>query len=100
MWSVTRPMLRRPFSVLALAGAVCVAAPAVWAQASAAAGDGDGAQAREVRAWLLRIHAAASRRNFQGTFVVTGGGSVSSARIAHFCEGPNQFERSESLDGQ
>jgi sigma-E factor negative regulatory protein RseB len=91
-------MLRRPFSLLALAGAVCAAAPAAWAQASAAA-DG-GAQAREVRTWLLRIHEAASHRNFQGTFVVSGGGSVSSARIAHYCEGPNQFERSESLDGQ
>jgi sigma-E factor negative regulatory protein RseB len=91
-------MLRRPFSLLALAGAVCAAAPAAWAQASAAS-DG-GAQAREVRTWLLRIHEAASHRNFQGTFVVSGGGSVSSARIAHFCEGPNQFERSESLDGQ
>jgi sigma-E factor negative regulatory protein RseB len=99
MWSSMRPMMRRPFSMLALASAVCVAAPAVWAQASAAAGDG-AAQAREVRAWLLRIHEAASHRNFQGTFVVSGGGSVSSARIAHFCEGPNQFERSESLDGQ
>ena len=91
-------MMRRPFSLLALAGVVCAAAPAAWAQASAAA-DG-GAQAREVRTWLLRIHEAASHRNFQGTFVVSGGGSVSSARIAHYCEGPNQFERSESLDGQ
>lgn len=54
----------------------------------------------DVRAWLLRIHDAASRRNFQGTFVVSGGGSVASARIAHFCEGPNQFERIESLDGR
>jgi sigma-E factor negative regulatory protein RseB len=64
------------------------------------AGDDGAAQARDVRAWLLRIHEAASRRNFQGTFIVSGGGSVSSARIAHFCEGTNQFERSESLDGQ
>lgn len=54
----------------------------------------------DVRAWLLRIHEAASRRNFQGTFVVSGGGNVESARIAHFCEGPNQFERIESLDGR
>jgi sigma-E factor negative regulatory protein RseB len=99
MWPMTRPMMRRPFSALALAGAVCATSPAAWSQASAAAGEG-AAQAREVRAWLLRIHAAASHRNFQGTFVVSGGGSVSSARIAHFCEGPNQFERSESLDGQ
>lgn len=53
-----------------------------------------------MRAWLLRIHEAASRQNFQGTFVVSGGGAVSSARIAHYCEGKNQFERSESLDGQ
>ena len=55
---------------------------------------------QEVRAWLLKIHDAASHRNFQGTFVVSGGGAVSSARIAHFCEGDDQFERSESLDGQ
>lgn len=54
----------------------------------------------EVRAWLLKIHDAASHRNFQGTFIVSGGGAVSSARIAHFCEGDDQFERSESLDGQ
>ena len=62
--------------------------------------NGASAQSHDVRAWLLRIHEAASHRNFQGTFVVSGGGSVSSAHIAHFCEGPNQLERSESLDGQ
>ncbi len=54
----------------------------------------------DTRAWLSRIHQAASRNNFQGTFVVSGGGSVSSARIAHFCEGGNQYEHIESLDGQ
>ena len=55
----------------------------------------------EVRSWLLRIHGAASRRNFQGTFVVSGGGgTVASARISHFCEGANQYERIESLDGK
>jgi len=57
-------------------------------------------EAREVRAWLMRIHDAASHRNFQGTFVVSAGGAVSSSRIAHFCVGANQFERIESLDGQ
>jgi sigma-E factor negative regulatory protein RseB len=55
--------------------------------------------ARDMRAWLLRIHNAASQRNFQGTFVVSGGGSVASARITHFCDGRNQYERIESLDG-
>ena len=54
----------------------------------------------EMRAWLLRIHDAASRHNFQGTFVVSGGGNVASARIAHFCDGRNQYERIESLDGR
>jgi sigma-E factor negative regulatory protein RseB len=57
------------------------------------------AAARDMRSWLLRIHNAASHRNFQGTFVVSGGGSVASARIAHFCDGRNQYERIESLDG-
>ena len=54
----------------------------------------------EMRTWLLRIHDAASRHNFQGTFVVSGGGNVASARITHFCEGANQYERIESLDGR
>lgn len=54
----------------------------------------------EVRSWLLRIHEAASRRNFQGTFIVSGGGSITSARIAHFVDGGAQFERIESLDGR
>lgn len=54
----------------------------------------------EVRAWLLRIHSAAQQRNFQGTFVVSAGGQVASSRIAHYCDGRNQFERIESLDGQ
>jgi sigma-E factor negative regulatory protein RseB len=94
-------MMSRSFSAAAagLAVALLMGAPKVWAQTNPVADDGS-SQAREVRAWLMRIHEAASHRNFQGTFVVSGGGAVSSARIAHFCEGPNQFERSEALDGQ
>lgn len=57
-------------------------------------------EARDARYWLARIHEAAGKRNFQGTFVVTAAGSVASSRIVHFCEGRNQFERIESLDGQ
>jgi sigma-E factor negative regulatory protein RseB len=57
------------------------------------------ATGHEMRTWLMRIHSAASHRNFQGTFVVSGGGSVASARIAHYCDGRNQYERIESLDG-
>ena len=90
-------MQLRPFFALTLFGVLC----AFVSEASAQSSDTEpAAEPREVRAWLMRIHEAASKRNFQGTFVVSGGGSVSSARIAHFCEGPNQFERIESLDGQ
>ena len=48
----------------------------------------------------MRIHQAAREHNFQGTFVVSGAGGVASARIAHYWQGPNQFERIESLHGQ
>lgn len=77
---------------LALACATFASAQPAQPQRSVASG--------EVRAWLLRIHDAASRRNFQGTFVVSGGAGVASARIAHFWDGPNQYERIESLDGR
>ncbi len=73
-----------------------LAVPAARAAPAAEAEPGS----RDVRAWLMRIHAAASRRNFQGTFVVTAGGTVSSARIAHYVLGANQYERSETLDGE
>ena len=94
-------MLSRPLTVLALAGACA----ALWPLAPAAAADEPAAQhdsldRRQVRAWLMRIHEAAGRRNFQGTFVVSAGGSVSSARIAHYCDGRDQFERIETMDGQ
>jgi sigma-E factor negative regulatory protein RseB len=80
-----------------LASAAYMTLPAASAQVTSSEAP---LSARDVRAWLMRIHEAANRYNFQGTFVVSGGGVVSSARIAHFCEGNNQFERSESLDGQ
>jgi len=88
-------MLLRPILALTLLGTFCGFVSAADAPGAATRGD-----SREVRGWLMRIHEAAGRRNFQGTFVVSGGGAVSSSRIAHFCEGSNQFERIESLDGQ
>ena len=64
------------------------------------ASPGTAVESREVREWLMRIHNAASQRNFQGTFVVSSPGVVSSARISHFHEGADQFERIEPLEGQ
>ncbi len=86
-------MLLRPALALTLIGAL--GSPVPVAAGTPAASDG-----REIKTLLTRIHEAAGKQNFQGTFVVSGGGAVSSARIAHYGEGSNQYERIESLDGQ
>jgi len=54
----------------------------------------------EARQWLLRMHNAATQSNYQGTLVVSAEGSMSSSRIAHYCEGKDSFERVDMLDGQ
>jgi sigma-E factor negative regulatory protein RseB len=56
--------------------------------------------AQEARKWLARIHAAAHGRNYQGTLVFSADGALSSARVAHFCEGAQSYERVEVLDGR
>ena len=93
-------MLLRAVAPLTLVWAALAHAAPACSQAAPVGASGPSAQPSEVRAWLLRIHDAASRRNFQGTFVVSGAGNVASARISHFCEGQNQYERIESLDGR
>lgn len=90
-------MLIRSLSWLAMASVVCALMPMAGSHAAPPEGT---ASAQETKVWLTRIHEATQKHNFQGTFVVSAGGVVSSARIAHFCEGSNQFERIESLDGQ
>lgn len=80
---------------------IAVAATAVVALAPllAAAGEAPVASA-DARNWLQRMHAAASQLNYQGTLVVSAGGSMSSSRLAHYCEGQQYFERVDMLDGQ
>jgi sigma-E factor negative regulatory protein RseB len=81
---------------------------ALWAMLAAApvsrANPPDTAQkplpAGEARKWLGRIHAAAHERNYQGTLVFSADGALSSARVAHFCEGAQSYERVEVLDGR
>jgi len=58
-----------------------------------------GPEVPDVRAWLGRIHEAANLRNYHGTFVVSAGGILASTRVAHYCDGRNQFERLETLGG-
>lgn len=67
---------------------------------SAWATPGVAVDSQELRTWLTRIHNAANQRNFQGTFVVSSPGAMTSARISHFYDGVDQFERIEPLDGQ
>lgn len=50
-------------------------------------------------AWLSRVHEAPRRRAYVGTFVVSAGGHMASARIWHVCDGAQQVERVESLSG-
>lgn len=88
-------MLHRPLLALTMVSALCSVLPA-WATPPAV----HEPASKDVRSWLSRIQGAATRRNFQGTFVVSAGGAVSSARITHYCEGPNQLERIDSLDGE
>lgn len=54
---------------------------------------------RNVEDWLLRMHDASRKRAYVGTFVVTAGESMSSAKIWHICDGEQQVERVENLSG-
>lgn len=86
--------------IAALAVACAAGSAASYAHAQDAAGGDARVEAREVRSWLTRIDKAASRGNFQGTFVVSAAGMVSSTRIVHYCEGENRTQRIDALDGQ
>jgi sigma-E factor negative regulatory protein RseB len=49
--------------------------------------------------WLMRMHEASRKRSYVGTFVVSSGAAMSSARIWHVCQGEQQVERVETLTG-
>jgi sigma-E factor negative regulatory protein RseB len=49
--------------------------------------------------WLLRVHEASRHRAYTGTFVVSAGGNLASAKIWHVCDGTRQVERVEPLTG-
>lgn len=52
-----------------------------------------------LNAWLIRVHQAARQSVYTGTFVVSAGGNMASARIWHVCDGTQQLERVETLSG-
>jgi sigma-E factor negative regulatory protein RseB len=63
---------------------------------STASGESPG----DLRGWLARIHDAAARSNYVGTFVNSTGTSVVSSRVGHFNEGKTTLERVDALDGE
>lgn len=85
-------------TAVALAGSLC------WMPASRAGTPAGGNSATsapwDMAAVIRRIQEAPRQRSFIGTYVVTTGGHLSSSRITHFCDGRDQIERIESLDGQ
>jgi sigma-E factor negative regulatory protein RseB len=84
-----QPGLRLWLMCLALSCLPAVAGPAEQPLSSA-----------EARKWLERIHSAAHATNYQGILVNSADGSLSSARVAHFCDRAQSYERVEMLDGQ
>lgn len=52
-----------------------------------------------INEWLLRMHEASRHRTYTGTFVVSAGSQMASAKIWHICDGSQQMERVESLSG-
>ncbi|MES2054255.1 MucB/RseB C-terminal domain-containing protein [Polaromonas sp.] len=69
--------------------------PPVPAQASS----GTAAEAKSINDWLMRMHEASKKQAYIGTYVVSSGGTISSAKIWHVCEGNQQMERVETLTG-
>ncbi|MBC7405091.1 MAG: MucB/RseB C-terminal domain-containing protein [Cytophaga sp.] len=56
-------------------------------------------ESRNMADWLMRMHAASKKRAYIGTYVVSSGGTLSSAKIWHVCEDQQQIERVETLTG-
>jgi sigma-E factor negative regulatory protein RseB len=94
--------LRLTVASLALAAGAMMAGNA-WSQSSAVPAaspvpvkTGD----LSISEWLARMHGASRQRNYIGTFVVSSGANMTSAKIWHFCDGNQQVERVESLSGE
>ncbi len=94
----------RLFSGLRWLSAVALAVPLLLAPALGQGGTPAGAPASTgelgISEWLTRMHGASRQRTYIGTFVVSAGSNISSAKIWHVCSGDLQLERVESLSGQ
>ena len=85
------------FILWALAAPYFVAAQSPPVPATAlVAGAADG---KNLNDWLLRMHEASKNRSYIGTYVVSIGGQMQSAKIWHVCDGGQQVERVDTLTG-
>ena len=83
-----------------LGGRVAQAGPAGHATAAVPGGAAESKPTElGVAEWLTRMHEASRKRAYVGTFVVSTGATMSSARIWHICDGVQQMERVEPLSG-
>jgi sigma-E factor negative regulatory protein RseB len=78
---------------------VFLAVGLLWAKPDWVAAETPQADQLNITAWLTRAHEASRYRAYTGTFVVSAGGSIASARIWHACQGNQQIERVDSLSG-
>ncbi len=70
---------------------------ALSSQAETALSAGDG---QDAQAWLRRIHSAAQKLNYSGTFVYQQSNQIRTSRITHLLDGKNEREKLEILDGK
>jgi sigma-E factor negative regulatory protein RseB len=105
---MTRPSLPRPRAravALALTG-LCIgplsghATEAQTASAPTSASATTATAPVDMSTLIRRIQESTRQRNFTGTFVISSGSHLSSSRILHICDGKDQIERIEALDGQ
>lgn len=91
------------FRLLAHVGWALLAINYVAAQgvlsSTAVAPSATSTESRSIDDWLMRMHEASKNRAYVGTFVVSSGEAISSAKIWHACEGNQQIERVETLTG-
>ncbi|MBA3593538.1 MAG: MucB/RseB C-terminal domain-containing protein [Polaromonas sp.] len=87
------------FRLLTLVGCALSATNYVAAQAPAPVAPAQAAESKNINEWLMRMHEASRNRSYIGTFVVSSGGVMSSAKIWHVCDGKQQIERVDTLTG-
>lgn len=87
------------FRVLAVSGLALFATNYVASQTPATPAPKAASESRNINEWLMRMHEASRNRSYVGTFVVSSGGVMSSARIWHVCDGSQQIEKVETLTG-